>query len=67
MMRQFFVFLIAVYRMFVSPVFVFLGGRGCMHNPTCSEYTQKAILDFGVVHGLYLGIRRFSTCSSAFY
>lgn len=34
----------------------------CIFIPTCSEYTKQAVLKYGSVKGLYLGIIRVSRC-----
>ncbi|MBR2274256.1 MAG: membrane protein insertion efficiency factor YidD [Alphaproteobacteria bacterium] len=35
----------------------------CRFQPTCSEYMIEAIKKHGIVHGLYLGIRRILKCN----
>ncbi len=34
----------------------------CRFYPTCSEYTKQAIIKYGVIKGLWLGIKRISKC-----
>ncbi len=37
--------------------------HGCKYYPSCSEYTYKAIEDFGVVRGSWLGGKRIMRCN----
>ncbi|MFZ2587012.1 MAG: membrane protein insertion efficiency factor YidD, partial [Alphaproteobacteria bacterium] len=37
-------------------------GRRCRFEPTCSEYTRQAVLRFGVVRGVGLGMKRVGRC-----
>lgn len=34
----------------------------CRFSPTCSEYMIQAIKKYGVVSGVYRGIKRLSRC-----
>lgn len=34
----------------------------CRFTPTCSEYTRQAIEKYGVMRGIWLGIKRISKC-----
>ena len=34
----------------------------CRFTPTCSEYTKQAIEKYGVLKGIWLGIKRISKC-----
>ena len=40
----------------------FLGKR-CIFYPTCSEYTKKAILKYGLVIGSIIGFMRILRCN----
>ena len=41
----------------------FLGPRGvCRFTPTCSAYAQQAILQHGILKGIYLSAVRISKC-----
>ncbi|MDD3999111.1 MAG: membrane protein insertion efficiency factor YidD [Candidatus Shapirobacteria bacterium] len=37
-------------------------GENCRFIPTCSQYTYLAVEKYGVVKGLWLGIKRISRC-----
>jgi len=49
---------IRFYRYVLSP---FLGSN-CRYYPSCSAYAQEAIEQHGVMHGLWLSIKRVSRC-----
>ncbi|MCB1743068.1 MAG: membrane protein insertion efficiency factor YidD [Gammaproteobacteria bacterium] len=51
-------FLIAAYRLLVSPL---LGPR-CRFVPSCSEYASEAIRTHGLLRGGWLGLRRITRC-----
>ena len=34
----------------------------CRFTPTCSEYTRQAVEKYGVLKGLWLGIKRILRC-----
>ncbi|MFZ2152827.1 MAG: membrane protein insertion efficiency factor YidD [Microgenomates group bacterium] len=37
-------------------------GYYCRFSPTCSEYTYQAVEKYGVVKGLWMGVKRLSKC-----
>lgn len=41
-------------------------GHYCRFTPTCSEYMYQAIDKYGVVKGLFLGIKRLLKCNPLF-
>lgn len=57
-MRKIFVLIIQGYRLLISP---FLGSN-CRFYPSCSEYAQQAIMEHGVLRGLWLALKRLSRC-----
>ena len=61
-MRKIFIFLINLYKKYVSSIFHYLG-FDCKFYPTCSEYTRQAIEKYGVIKGTFLGIKRILKCN----
>jgi len=53
------VFIIRLYQRFISP---FLP-PSCRFQPTCSEYSAQAILEYGFFKGTLLGIYRILRCN----
>ncbi len=51
-------FPIKLYQKLISPLL----GPTCRFQPTCSHYMVEAIDEWGVLKGLYLGIRRILKC-----
>lgn len=50
--------LIRLYRLVLSPLI----GRECRYLPTCSEYTEAAIVRYGLWRGFWIGLSRFQRC-----
>ncbi len=42
--------------------FLFLTDKACRFTPTCSEYTYQAVERYGIMRGLFLGIKRILRC-----
>jgi len=65
-MKSIILFLIKIYQKTISPdhgAFPILRLFGqCRHYPTCSQYTYSSIEKYGSYKGLWLGIKRISTC-----
>lgn len=57
MLKKFLLFLIKVYQSiskYTPPV--------CRFTPTCSEYMRQAIVKYGVLKGVWLGVKRICKC-----
>ena len=50
--------LLSLYRLMISPWF----GQACRFNPSCSQYTEQAITQHGLVKGGYLSMIRIVKC-----
>lgn len=53
------VFLIRLYQRMLSPLLPF---NQCRFYPTCSHYTADAVEKWGVLKGLWLGVKRILKC-----
>ncbi len=53
-----------LYRRVISPAIHVLAGpgMGCRYEPSCSEYCEQAIREWGFLQGAFLGIRRILRC-----
>lgn len=56
-MKKLVLFLITLYQKISSHT-----PRVCRFTPTCSEYTRQAIEKYGLLKGLWLGIKRICRC-----
>lgn len=61
-MKKLFIGIIEIYKKTLSPIF-YLKGIRCKYYPTCSEYTKQAIEKYGVIRGMYLGLKRVLRCN----
>ncbi len=50
--------LIKIYQFGISPLI----GPKCRYTPTCSQYAIEALHKYGVIKGLWLGIKRIASC-----
>ncbi len=62
MMKKLVFILIKFYQKFISPLFP----PSCRYTPTCSQYTFEAVQKYGVLKGLFLGIKRILRCNPFF-
>ena len=57
-MRHLAAFLIRLYQWTLSPLL----GPTCRFYPSCSHYARQAILQFGVLRGGWLALKRLGRC-----
>ena len=53
------IFLVRVYRRFISPVLP----PSCIYTPTCSEYAIEALTKYGALRGGWLALTRIVRCN----
>jgi uncharacterized protein len=49
---------IRIYQLVISPLLP----NKCRYNPTCSNYAIQVINEWGILKGVWLSIKRISTC-----
>lgn len=59
MINKFFIYLIKIYRKFISPI----KGPCCIFYPTCSEYAMTAYNKYGFFKATYLTLWRILRCN----
>lgn len=42
--------------------YVWLTDKACRFTPSCSEYTYQAVERYGIIYGLWLGVKRIARC-----
>ena len=58
MLKKFCIKVIEFYQKRISG---FFGGK-CRFYPTCSEYTKQAIDKYGIIKGIFKGLKRILKC-----
>ena len=58
LIRNFLIFLIKLYKYFISPYLP----ASCRYQPTCSEYFIDSLKINGAFKGFFLGIKRIFRC-----
>lgn len=53
-----FIVLIKIYQWVISPLL----GPKCRYTPTCSQYGLEAFKKYGPIKGLWLTLKRVSSC-----
>jgi putative membrane protein insertion efficiency factor len=58
-MKPFVLSTIRAYQLLISP---FIPANTCRFYPTCSQYMIDAVTKFGVVKGIWRGLKRLGRC-----
>jgi len=58
MLKKIFILPIRFYQLSISPLL----GAHCRHTPTCSQYTIEAIMEWGILKGTWIGMKRIVRC-----
>lgn len=61
-MKKIVIKLLGIYKKYLSPILP----PGCRFTPTCSEYMMVAVDRFGIIKGIYFGIKRLMRCNPFF-
>ena len=56
--KKLFILPVRFYQLFLSPLI----GSNCRFQPTCSAYMIQSIEEWGVLKGLWLGLKRIVKC-----
>jgi len=65
MLQNFFLSLIKIYQFIFSPdqgIFSYFSVRVCRFCPSCSQYTYQAVKKYGVLKGVFKGVKRILRC-----
>ncbi|HEY3743153.1 MAG TPA: membrane protein insertion efficiency factor YidD [Bryobacteraceae bacterium] len=57
-MQALVLFLLRFYKRWISPMLP----SACRFTPSCSEYMMEAVSKYGVLRGVWLGLRRLGKC-----
>jgi putative membrane protein insertion efficiency factor len=52
------IYTLRAYKLVISPLFP----SACRFHPTCSEYMRDAVMEYGAVKGVWMGLRRLARC-----
>lgn len=58
MLKKLFILPIRFYQVAISPLL----GSNCRYTPSCSNYMLQAINEWGVIKGVWLGLKRIGRC-----
>ncbi|MDR1691464.1 MAG: membrane protein insertion efficiency factor YidD, partial [Rickettsiales bacterium] len=58
-MKYIAIFFVLLYKKVISPWLP----HQCRFTPTCSDYMIQSLKSFGLIKGLFLGIKRIAKCN----
>ncbi len=61
-MKKFLIYLLNFYKKYISPIFANFGIH-CKYYPSCSNYMKQAIEKYGVLKGVFIGLKRLLRCN----
>lgn len=61
-MKRIIIFLLKKYQKNISPI-IKKAGFNCKYYPSCSEYMKQAVEKYGVIAGIFKGIKRLLKCN----
>ena len=63
-MKKTVLLIIKSYQKYISNSFLgkAIFGNNCRFYPTCSQFTYEAVVKYGTIRGLYLGVVRLLKC-----
>ena len=64
MAKQVIIFLLALYKLFLSPLLFQVFGTTaiCRFNPTCSQYMLQMVKEKGAIKGMRAGLLQLAKC-----
>lgn len=66
-MKRLLISFIEVYQKYLSfdhgMLSIFVPGGACRYRISCSEYTKQSIIEYGVIKGGWMGLKRFASCN----
>jgi hypothetical protein len=62
--KKLLLFSIKFYTTFLSPLLhqLFGASTSCRYEETCSRYAQRVIIEYGILCGLRLSMKRLASC-----
>jgi len=62
MFKSLFILPVRLYQWLLSPILRNVFGMRCNYEPSCSHYMVGAIQEWGVIKGIWLGLKRIWRC-----